>query len=536
MIIRNGDSLSLVLTPKILIRQEGLIAFLRGSVDYLVLIIAGLVSFLAWRHYFDLNLILSYNDSMSHLDIARRVVEGLKPGFAQIGSVWLPLPHMLMLPFVWNDFLWHSGLAGSITSILAFVGSTFLLYRLVKNLTKSTLSGILAAAIFLFNPNMAYMQAIPMTESLLIFFFIASVYFLFIWQKQLDYKFLALAALFALLGTLTRYDGWMLLGQMVLVILIIAFRKGGYKKAESSFFLFITLAIYGVILWFIWNLLIFNDPLYFFNGPFSAKAQQLVFESDGRLFSKGNLLYSSYIYGLTIIKNNGAILSVLALVGSVIYFFKNKLNSEALVISLLFSPLIFNIAALYSGNSIINLPDIPPYTMFNVRYGLMMLPAVAVLITYLARNQKMIITLFMTILILQSFFMYRDNDVITVKDGISGASAQGMTETGSWLNQNAKEGLILVASSSQDALIFQSNLPMKRFITEGTGDYWTESLKDPTKFANFVAMHHGDLVYEKLATNELFLNNYKKVYDGEFTDVFQKTENGGKSLTAEDLP
>jgi len=57
---------------------------------------------------------LSYNDARSHLDIGRRVVEGLKPGLAQIGSVWLPLPHLLMIPTIWNDTMWHTGLSGSL--------------------------------------------------------------------------------------------------------------------------------------------------------------------------------------------------------------------------------------------------------------------------------------------------------------------------------------------------------------------------------------------------------------------------------------
>src|SRR5437868_4264926 len=57
---------------------------------------------------------LAYNDARSHLDIGRRVVEGLKPGLAQLGSVWLPLPHLLMVPTVWNDFMWHTGLAGAV--------------------------------------------------------------------------------------------------------------------------------------------------------------------------------------------------------------------------------------------------------------------------------------------------------------------------------------------------------------------------------------------------------------------------------------
>src|SRR3989338_825623 len=51
-----------------------------------------------------------YGDAESHLNIAKRVVHSITPGFAQIGGIWLPLPHLLMIPFVYFDSLWRTGL------------------------------------------------------------------------------------------------------------------------------------------------------------------------------------------------------------------------------------------------------------------------------------------------------------------------------------------------------------------------------------------------------------------------------------------
>jgi hypothetical protein len=72
----------------------------------LLVLFLSLISIFSFYFYFNNGLGLSYNDARSHLDIGRRVVEGLKPGFAQLGSVWLPLPHILMVPTIWNDFMW----------------------------------------------------------------------------------------------------------------------------------------------------------------------------------------------------------------------------------------------------------------------------------------------------------------------------------------------------------------------------------------------------------------------------------------------
>ena len=43
---------------------------------------------------------LYYGDAEAHLNIARRVLDSRTPGAEQLGTVWLPLPHLLMLPFV----------------------------------------------------------------------------------------------------------------------------------------------------------------------------------------------------------------------------------------------------------------------------------------------------------------------------------------------------------------------------------------------------------------------------------------------------
>ena len=61
-------------------------------------------------------LTLIYGDSAGHLYIARRTIDSLTPSFAQLGGIWLPLPHVLMIPLVWEDTLWRTGLAGGIVS------------------------------------------------------------------------------------------------------------------------------------------------------------------------------------------------------------------------------------------------------------------------------------------------------------------------------------------------------------------------------------------------------------------------------------
>ncbi len=68
----------------------------------------------SWQH----DAMLNYGDAVAHLAIARRVIDSHYPGLKQLGSVWLPLPHLLMIPFVAIYRWWADGIAGMIPSAL----------------------------------------------------------------------------------------------------------------------------------------------------------------------------------------------------------------------------------------------------------------------------------------------------------------------------------------------------------------------------------------------------------------------------------
>lgn len=83
--------------------------------------IAACVSFLAFLFYFRHGDVLLYGDAVAHINIARRVFDSHTPGLLQLGTVWLPLPHLLLIPFLLNDWMWQSGVGGSIPSLIAYV-------------------------------------------------------------------------------------------------------------------------------------------------------------------------------------------------------------------------------------------------------------------------------------------------------------------------------------------------------------------------------------------------------------------------------
>ena len=76
--------------------------------------------------------LLLYGDAVAHLGIARRILDARYPGLAQLGGVWLPLPHLLMLPFVQRMDWWQNGFAGAMPSLLAYICGNLGLYRLAR--------------------------------------------------------------------------------------------------------------------------------------------------------------------------------------------------------------------------------------------------------------------------------------------------------------------------------------------------------------------------------------------------------------------
>src|SRR5437879_7805150 len=99
---------------------------------FLVAQLAAAISIASFFYYLRHGDLLLYGDAVAHINIARRVFDSRTPGILQLGTVWLPLPHLLMLPFLLSRWLWQTGIGGSIPSLIAYVFSVVGIFRLVR--------------------------------------------------------------------------------------------------------------------------------------------------------------------------------------------------------------------------------------------------------------------------------------------------------------------------------------------------------------------------------------------------------------------
>lgn len=495
------------------------------SFERLLLFFLIAISIVATYISYTNNFVLTYNDAASHLNIGRRVVDSLTPGIAQIGTVWLPLPHVLMIPFAVNDVLWNTGLAGSIVSMLAYIFSTVAIYKLLKLITNNVYGAVIGAAVFALNPNLLYFQSTPMTEPLLLASIIVAIYYFVKYIKGSALVDLILCAIFVSASTLIRYDGWFLFLSLSLLIPFLNLFLKGRRKAESALVLFLSLGGLGIFLWFLWNLTIFGDAFYFISGPYSAAAQQKVLKSVGQLPTQGNVLTASFYYMWSVIENNGLFITIGAVLGLFITPFILKNKSMIVVVGALLTPIIFNIIALFMGQSAMNIlqaPDNPG--LFNIRYGMMALPAIAIILGIVATNKYLRI-LVVALVLFQSVLFFQQGQPITLRDGLGGLKNTYYTiEASAWLKENYEGGLILTSLASHDAFVARTQIPMKNYIHEGTREYWHNALKQPSKDATYITVltDPPDLVYRDIIKTQDFKDNFVLIHSYGKFEIYKK--------------
>jgi hypothetical protein len=185
---------------------------------------SGLGGVIVALHYHRLGLTLTHYDARGHLVVARRIFDSITPGWQQIGAVWLPLPHLLNALPVQIDTLYRTGASAVAISVLGFMVATACIAWIVARLTQSSLAGLAGASVFALNPNVLYLQATPMTESLLVAFVLLAVTLLMRWTDAcLDgqsarfgvragstpsCRMTALTGCVFALACLTRYEAW----------------------------------------------------------------------------------------------------------------------------------------------------------------------------------------------------------------------------------------------------------------------------------------------------------------------------------------
>jgi hypothetical protein len=503
-----------------------------GSETVLVAQLAAAVSIASFFYYLRHGDLLLYGDAVAHINIARRVFDSRTPGLLQLGTVWLPLPHLLMLPFLLPRWLWQNGIGGSIPSLFAFVFSVTGIFRLVRTAPgvgsdslPAKFAAWLAAAIFALNPNLTYLQTTAMTEPVYLPLFIwAAVFFSdFVRAAEGPSKALASSSLkkcgLCLAGAcLTRYDGWLLAAVMSAVALGIALQPK-YYQLRPAVAKFILLAASAPMFWLAYNAAVYHNPLEFANGPYSAKAIELKTAAPGFPPHPGtNDLSLAFRYFFKSAELNLApgklqILWVTALLlGTfIVLLFQRKLWP----LLLLWTPVPFYMLSIAHSGVPIFVPTWWPFSRYNVRYGIEMLPAFAVFtavaaygfLRFAASNRtKLAIAFVFLLLPAISYVQVLLAGPVSFEEAVINSRTRIAleTEVAHYLEALPPDSTFLMYVGGHVGAIQQAGIPLAHVINEGNhhpwmrpsdpDGLWERALQHPGAYADFVIAFDGDPV------------------------------------------
>lgn len=494
------------------------------------------------------NVILSYGDAEARINIAKRVFHSLTPGLSQLGGVWLPLPQILMLPFVWHDFLWRTGLAGSIVSAISFIWSAVILYKLSFQITQDKIASYAAPLIWVTNPNSIYLATTPMSETLLFATVSSSLHYLIKWIRQKELSTLILSGLFGFSSTLIRYDGWFLVIISAFIILVVSsLHNKSISKGIGNTIVYALPASFGIFLWLLWNKLIFNDFLFFANSEYSSKTQQMWFYERGYLPTYKNLLLSFVYYVVCSWLVVGPLLAIgtmSAFINFLRTLIKKRFTFAELSVYLLFSPLAFYTISLYTGQASLILPtfaqDWYQWQTSNVRYGIQMLLPTAVFTSIFIANKNWAIkSLFVVAIIFHFYYLTFITKPIAYVDGTEGLSSQKISKgenaypAEEWMSKNYNGGLVIMDDYRRPISPVVSGIPMQNFINVGTKPYWEESLDNPAKHAEWIIIQKSDTdaFWRELTNKSILEDSFSVVFRSGNIWIYKKNTLGNRFAT-----
>jgi hypothetical protein len=421
---------------------------------------------------------LWYGDAEAHLDIARRITDAREPGYEQIGTVWLPLPHVLMAPFTAVDSLWRSGLGGTIPMALAFVLGGLMLFLALRRMFGPAAAAA-GTAVYALNPNLLYLQSIPMTEPLSMACVCGVLWFAARFRDTNSAWDAAGAGAMAALGSLSRYEGWFVLPFAGLYFLAL----GGQRRWRSAI-VFSVVAALGPLYWIGHNWILYSNPLEFYNGPWSAKA----ITARGRAPYPGenNWPVAWVYYREAVYTALGKPLAWIGAAGLLVACLRRAWWAAALALVV---PA-FYVMSVHSSGTPIFLPHLWPNSYYNSRFGVTAMPLAAVGVAAWASlipgRVGKAAAFALVLACVSPWFLYpRQSTWVCWKESEvnSAARREWTRRAAEYLAPRYKPGAgIFMGFGDQIGILREAGIPLRETIHQGDGPLWQAAVARPDLF------------------------------------------------------
>ncbi len=500
---------------------------------------------------------LLYGDAEAHIHIARRLFDSHRPGITQLGSVWLPLPHLLMVPFLLVDSWWRSGFGPAIPSAICYLLSCLGLYRLMRRWISPGAAWV-GLALFAANPNLLYLQTTAMTEPLFLLEQIWSVLLLVEWfacledpdplsGRRADRLLWAVTAVLVA-AVYTRYDGWILAALAWALMAYCLARRDRFLRANFIWASVVLLLAPAV--WMAYNAVVFGDWLDFLRGPYSAKMIELRTSASAPDPHPGwHHPWVALRYFLKAAEMDavalgwGWLILTVAVLGTLWAWIRYGETSARVTrhgngyllqptgwawTLLLWLPLPFYTYSVSYGSVPIFLPVWKPFSWYNTRYGMEMLPAFAFfaaiaaepllsgLRAYRARLAVPAVVALIALQMVNAAEMVREGP-LTLVEAQKNTAARGyynsvIPEALARLHQADPNGLVLMNTSMYPDFIPHAGMTYRQTINESDKEYYWAALGYPAAHADIVLAFAGDEVDNAVKAHPEHLVVYRRFH------------------------
>jgi hypothetical protein len=350
----------------------------------------------------------------------------------------------------------------------------------------------------------------------------------------------------------TRYDGWVLGAAAWCVVTWHLARAGELRRRVTpAFAAFTLLAVAGPLLWLWYNQHFYHDPLDFLRGPYSAPAIEKRTSPPGSRHYRGwhnmgwaLLFYTRTAQVVAAAWETGFAVMAAALVGLWIAL-RRKMELASL---LLWVPLLFYVYSVAYGSVPIFIPQLWPHSYYNARYGMELLPALALFacVTGAAlgqalkrtavvaaaetrsggptRAQLMYVAAVVLILINPLAMIYGATLVqrcvsllrhrpstalanygppLVLKEALVNAATRVPFEQNLALvlEEFPPGAPILMQESDHIGALQDAGIPLRQTLNESDYDSWHAALQDPTGHAAYIVALEGDTVAKAVAAH-----------------------------------
>jgi hypothetical protein len=331
-------------------------------------------------------------------------------------------------------------------------------------------------------------------------------------------KKIASVALVLVAAIFTRYDGWIMALLAWTGVGLLLLRRNLLRS--SVFWLTSALVVAAPLFWFAYNASAFGDWLYFARGPYSAAAIEVRTSAPGFPLHPG--WHNPWVSLIFFVKcaeldsapiGCGTFLLLTGLFGAVWSWFTARRRAISWALLLLWFPIPFYAYSISWGSVPIFMPVWWPHSYYNLRYGLELLPAIALALGFCAqfvlaairefkqglhghRWQSRTVGALLALCLINSLQMLREHPVVYV-EGTKNIEAHRPYQLDippvlRGLLATHPGAPVLVINSLDPEIIALTGIPLRQTINESDLWIYDAALAAPASHAALILAFDGD--------------------------------------------